>query len=499
MFRKYILVTIVFALTFVCFGQSFHNNIKKNLVIPTSYDTYVSFLNEVSGSSDIINLGWMAKSYDGRQIPYVVISLKEISNSDNVKFLIFASQHGNEPSGKEALLLLVKEIWEGKHIDLLKNVDLIIVPQVNPDGGEKGHRLSANNSDLNRTHLNLKETETEGLHRLFYKYLPHATLDIHETYFHNSNWYEYGFIKTYDQQMGVLNNPNIDQSIIDFQNNVSLQEVGKFVEQNGFSFHNYILGNVYKGQPIRHSNTGIYDGRQSFGILNTLSFIVEGENGKILYDRLNERRDGQYYNILGLLKHISQHSGEIKTLVDNARQKLLNAHEGETVSIRSEYKLGKETIDILLHDLIKKKDTLINYPYESEVVSTLNVKKPKGYLIEKNDFDLLRLLDKHNIKFSPYFSIDDEIVYQYCMTKNETEVDGDRYFSVKKNEVTGEINKVDYYFIPTKQLASNLIVNIFEPQSSQGVDSKYGILENRRLNYFLNSRGEFSILRVESK
>ncbi len=496
--RKFQILLLLFAVSTSVLSQSYSGYLSSDLKEPTSYNTYVEFLQKVSEASPIISLDWMANSFQGRRIPYVTISENGIQDTGKLKFLIFASQHGNEPSGKEALLVLIKEFADGNLNQFLSNIDLIIVPQVNPDGGELGQRRSYNDLDLNRTHTNLANPETVGLHKLFHKFLPEVTLDVHETYFYRKGWLNYGFIKTYIQQLGILTNPNVDEKILEYSNNKILPEICEYVEEKGFSFSNYILGALYRGEPVRHSNPGVYDGRQSFGIYNTLSFLIEGKNGRTPNEELSRRRDGQYENILGLIEHVAENVDEIKTMVGEARDKLMNSKEGETVSIRSVYELGADSINVTLHDLKKEKDTVMTFPYKSKVVSTLDITSPKSYLIEKFDHVLIDLLNKHNIKYTPYKFSSEDCIYRYTILEDTISISDDKFFDVDKINVTEHTDYNDYVFVPVNQLAANMVRLIFEPQSMHGPDSRHGLIKGKKMEYFTDINGAYKILRLES-
>ena len=57
--------------------------------------------------------------------------------------LIYAQQHGNEPSGKEAAIALARDIATGEFTDFLSAVDFYLIPQINPDGSEMEQRRNA--------------------------------------------------------------------------------------------------------------------------------------------------------------------------------------------------------------------------------------------------------------------------------------------------------------------------------------------------------------------
>jgi len=97
-----------------------------------------------------------------------------------LRVMLFAQQHCVEPSGKEALTMLLAMIANHELDTILSHLDLLIVPQMNPDGAELRQRRTADSIDLNRNHLILTSPEPKGLHDLFARWQPQVTMDIHE-------------------------------------------------------------------------------------------------------------------------------------------------------------------------------------------------------------------------------------------------------------------------------------------------------------------------------
>ena len=94
--------------------------------------------------------------------------------------LLMAGQHGDEPSGSDALLRLIRDLAGGLRPEWRGRLQLIILPMMNPWGLDAGVRNNASNLDLNRDHLRLRAPETRALHRLFAEWLPQVTIDLHE-------------------------------------------------------------------------------------------------------------------------------------------------------------------------------------------------------------------------------------------------------------------------------------------------------------------------------
>ena len=131
--------------------------------------------------------------------------------------MFLAQQHRNEQSGKEGALLLALAILKHENQYLYDKIELVIVPQVNPDGSELNQRRNGNDVDLNRNHLILTEPEVIAVHNLFNKFEFHVTLDVHEYFPFGETWKNYGYRDNSSILYGINTNPEIDSNIRVFQ------------------------------------------------------------------------------------------------------------------------------------------------------------------------------------------------------------------------------------------------------------------------------------------
>jgi len=129
------------------------------------------------------------------------------------KVLFYAQQHGDEISGKDALLYLVRKISREPTL-LPPDVDLWILPMMNPDGAESGTRRNAAGADLNRDHIVLEQPETQALHRVVRRLRPHLAVDAHEFSRDPKDWRARGWLKWPDITMDGLNNPLFDGGVV---------------------------------------------------------------------------------------------------------------------------------------------------------------------------------------------------------------------------------------------------------------------------------------------
>jgi hypothetical protein len=101
----------------------------------------------------------LGKSVQNRELWALKITTNPDLAQDKPKFRYLATIHGNEPVGTETCLYLIDLLLKGygsndtRIVNLLSNVEVWIVPLVNPDGRESStpQRYNANGFDLNRS------------------------------------------------------------------------------------------------------------------------------------------------------------------------------------------------------------------------------------------------------------------------------------------------------------------------------------------------------------
>ena len=108
--------------------------------------------------------------------------------------LIVAQQHGNEPAGSEAALVVARELAQGLLEPLLDKINVLIVARANPDGAAANQQATANGIDMDRDHLLLNSPEARALAQLVRDYQPMVVLDANE----------YTVVGHYEQKFGAI-------------------------------------------------------------------------------------------------------------------------------------------------------------------------------------------------------------------------------------------------------------------------------------------------------
>lgn len=182
---------------------------------PTYADTRAWF-DRLDAASDLIRIEQFGVSPEGRPI-YAVVASKDGAALDPAKPVLLAQAgiHPGEIDGKDAGMMLLRDIaFYGKD-DLLDRVNLILIPILSVDGHERaspyarpnqrgpriqGWRNTATNQNLNRDYLKLDQVEMRAVRGLILKYRPDLYVDIHVT---DGMDYQYDVTYGYNGENGV--------------------------------------------------------------------------------------------------------------------------------------------------------------------------------------------------------------------------------------------------------------------------------------------------------
>ena len=117
------------------------------------------------------------RSHDGLPIEALRISR---GASPRPAVLLLGQQHGDEPAGAEALLVLAGQLLGSELGTVLDRIDVIVLPRANPDGAEWQRRVNAAGLDINRDHLLLRTPEAQAVAALVRSQRPVVVVDAHE-------------------------------------------------------------------------------------------------------------------------------------------------------------------------------------------------------------------------------------------------------------------------------------------------------------------------------
>jgi hypothetical protein len=448
------------------------------------YDDVVDFVRQIRPRRE---LGTLGKTTEGREIPYIILSRVATSPADAHTrgipvVYVQANIHAGEVEGKEALLMLLRDLSRSPHPNVLDSLLIIAVPIYNADGNERflsqsvnrteqngpelvGQRPNGQGLDLNRDYVKAEAPETRASLEAFNRWDPDVFVDLHTTdgSFH-------GYALTYAPSLWPGADPYTRDSL--------LPELRtRMRERDGFETFDY--GN-FEGSPAAWKT---YDDRPRFGT----NYIGLRRRIAILSEAFShdpfERRVRSTYafvrEILSLVAERGVHHGAALT----------------EVPIRAEMTRTPFLAPVITENLIRTGDTAMTQPgvprgmrrtgdfvpvtmeVYDRFTATLTVPVPEGYLVPSSQTAALRLLRLHGIVARPLsrdaaahllarverFSIDsvthDSATFQ---GHRQTHVRG--HWGADAGPVSGAFD-----YVPGDQPLAALAVYLLEPDSDDGL------------------------------
>ena len=231
---------------------------------PNYADTRAWF-DRLDAASDLIRIEQFGLSPEGRPI-YAVIASKDGAAFDPAKpvLMIQAGIHPGEIDGKDAGMMMLRDIaFYGKD-GLLDRVNLILIPILSVDGHERasaysrpnqrgpriqGWRNTATNQNLNRDYLKLDQPEMRAVRGLIVKYQPDLYVDVHVT---DGMDYQYDVTYGFNGEDGAYSRSPAASAWLD--------SVLKPAMNDALSAHGHIPGELVFGIDEQDPKKGLGDG-----------------------------------------------------------------------------------------------------------------------------------------------------------------------------------------------------------------------------------------------
>ena len=347
-----------------------------------------------------LHVGDFGSTPEGRILPLLVLSKhghftpEQAHASGLPVVLVMNGIHAGEVEGKEASLMLVRDILAGHHGDLLDHLTLVVVPLFNADGNERissenrkldigkftgqlgpdsgvGTRVNAAGINLNRDYMRQEAPEMRLLQqRVAQRWNAHLTIDCHST-----NGSIHRFALTYDIPHTVDSGR---REPIDYMRDRLLPAVRAAVKASEdldtFYYGNFLRdeGGVGTGW-ITYTHHPRFGGNYR-GLTNRLDLLLETYS----YISFRERVEVTYAFLRETLHYIAAHGAEVVSLLDAC------AEPPEHVAVR--YRL-EAFADLEVEVLTREPYTLdgapisVKVPYIGRFVSEHTVDRPLAYAV----------------------------------------------------------------------------------------------------------------------
>ncbi len=259
--------------------------------------------------------------------------------------LLIGQQHGDEPAGAEALIVIAQELAQGRLQPLLDQIDVLIVARANPDGAALGRRLTASGIDMNRDHLLLRTPEAQALAQLAREYRPIVVVDAHEFTPLGRFAAKFGAAPRADLQMQYATVANLPEFVTRAAAQWFQKPALQSLKAEGLATEWY---HTTSSDPadLQVSMGGVQPdtGRNVSGLRNAVSLLIESRGAGLGRPHLLRRVHSQVTAISSVLNSAAAHAADLLKLrrfvdADVAAKACQGAVTVEAAATPGEYEL----------------------------------------------------------------------------------------------------------------------------------------------------------------
>ncbi|HEY3430743.1 MAG TPA: M14 family metallopeptidase, partial [Cyclobacteriaceae bacterium] len=388
---------------------------KTNFTKTSTYDETVQWFKKLATKSTIKMLT-IGKSLQGRDIVMIIASKENAFDAQSLrsssKPLLFAQAgiHAGEIDGKDAGMMLLRDIAAGKKGKLLDKVNIAFIPILSTDAHERssaynrinqrgpdnmGWRVNAKNYNLNRDYAKLDSEEIRAVVSVMNEFDPELYLDLHVT---DGEDYQYDI--TYGFAESSLASPAIAawlESTLKPAANKSLQDHGHIPGPLVFA--------VAGGTMEKGNFAGYFQPRFSNGygdLRHIPSILVENHSLKPYKQRVL----GTYVFLESVLQKLGEKGIELQSAI--SKDEALRA-DSLTVTFQVstkpetqthlgiESRIDKSAITGADYVVWTSKKQTMQIPLIRENVPNKKVKMPKTYWVPSTHPEIINRLKLHGI------------------------------------------------------------------------------------------------------
>ena len=396
----------------------------------STYAEVLAFIRDLQKLSPLVRVETIAVSTEGRAIPLLVVGKPvprdplALRHDKRAVVYFQANIHAGEVEGKEATLMLVRDIVLDPKLPYLDKVVLLVAPIFNADGNDKmspdnrrgqvgpekgsGVRHNGQNLDLNRDAVKLESPEMRGLVRnVLLRWDPLLLVDCHTT---DGSYHEEPV--TYSWPLC----PNGDPELVSYARDAMLPAVDAALERT------YGTLSVPYGDPmdVRDMEKGwrTYGHHPRYvtnyvGLRNRLAILDENYS----YADFRTRVLGNYNLLKAILDHCAANAADLRRRVAEADARAvargLAPSEADTFGLDIEARPLPGKIAILGFEMeapsgeaaagpyprMRPTDRRKTYvmPYYADFVPTRSVRLPFAYLVPSAGAEVLDNLLRHGV------------------------------------------------------------------------------------------------------
>lgn len=481
------------------------------------YKSTMAYFKRIADESDYAEMFSFGKSPQNRDLNCLIVSRQKYFTYDDVKnsgipvVLFMSGIHSGEINGKDATMLLLREILiTQEKIGLIDNAVLLVIPIFNVDGHERrspynrinqvgpeemGWRVTAQNYNLNRDFMKADAPEMQAFLKLYSRWLPDFFVDIHSTD---------GSDHQYQTTITIENKQNTRSVIADWVNNEFYPFIFESVERKGYTISPFV--GFVEGDPKK----GIRDWAASPRFSNGYA-AIQNKAGLLIESHVLKTYEERVFSTKAVLESVLE-------LINSDPAKIKNLSIEADNEGMQKYASGAEQYPLALERLTES-DTFdfkgIEYemrqsdvaggevkvftgegfeqtvPYLNKYRISESVKLPLAYIIPEEWKQLADIMKLHGIEINQINEDSEYKVEQYTFSNVTfaTRPYEGRFIPAYEieSQVFNTVVQSGSYLVNINQRTYGIIAHLLEPLSSESF-VKWGAMNQifERKEYFEN-------------
>lgn len=426
----------------------------------------------------------LGRSQRGEPIDALVVTRSDNTQASTLladgrpTVLLIGQQHGDEPAGSEALLVIAREAAEGLLEPLLSRINIIVVPRANPDGAAAGTRVTANGIDMNRDHLLLRTPEAQALAHVIRDYRPAVVVDDHEYTVAGRFLKKFNAVQRYDGLLQYATTANEPAFITKAAEEWFRRPIVAALDRQHLTSEWYYTTSTEPGDQTLSMGGAQPDiGRNVAGLKNAISLLIETRGVGIGRLHIQRRVHTHVTAVASVLQSAAAHADDLKQLrayVERDVSSLACRADAVVQAVQT-----PERRDLEMLDPVTGADRTMNVAWNSSLkLRTIESRtRPCGYWLAATETDAVERLRDAGVQVVRFVEGGSQLTDTYAETSRseaprldvrgviaDGASDGTTAVTVDLKRALKDIPAGSYY-VPMSQPLANIVFAALEPDS----------------------------------
>ena len=411
-----------------------------------------------------------------------------LDKSGRPTVVLIGQQHGDEPAGSEALLVISRELAQGLLEPLLDRINVVVVPRANPDGAEVGTRVTANGVDMNRDHLLLNTPEARALAQVINDYRPILVVDAHEYTVVGRYLQKFNAIQRYDALLQYTTTANYPEFLTKASQEWFHPPMVAALKAQGLTSEWYYTTSTnLQDKRISMGGTQPDTGRNVHGLKNTVSLLIETRGVGIGRMHIQRRVHAQVTAITSALRTTAERAANLEQVRSFVARDVSALACRDQVVIEAEATPTQRDLDFLDPETGADRSIRVDWNSSLTLRNTKVRARPCGYWLSADASAAVERLRQLGIQVMRVAEPGSVLAESYRETARET---GNRQDVIGTIAGGGDIVRVQVstlrsaidapagsFYVPLNQPRANLAVAALEPDTQNSYFANHLIQE----------------------